>query len=117
MPERRYDGMRAYAQSKLALAMFTFDLSEQLAGTGVTANCLHPATLMDTRMVREGFGAPMSSTAEGARATERLITSPELADVSGRYSDGMRETRANGQAYDLDARARLRELSERLTGA
>src|SRR6266700_7390231 len=51
MLERRYDGVQAYCQSKLALVMFTFDLAEELAGTGVTANCLHPATYMPTKMV------------------------------------------------------------------
>ncbi len=43
MLRRGYEGMRAYAQSKLALIMFTFDLAGQLEGTGVTVNCLPPA--------------------------------------------------------------------------
>jgi NAD(P)-dependent dehydrogenase (short-subunit alcohol dehydrogenase family) len=51
MLTRRYDGVQAYCQSKLALVMMTFDLAEELAGTGVTANCLHPATYMPTKMV------------------------------------------------------------------
>ena len=66
MLERQYDGMRAYAQSKLALIMFTFDLAEELEDSGVTANALHPASLMDTRMVREWFGQPRASVEEGA---------------------------------------------------
>lgn len=52
MLERGYDGTRAYRQSKLALIMFTFDLAAELAGTGVTANCLHPATYMPTKIVK-----------------------------------------------------------------
>jgi NAD(P)-dependent dehydrogenase (short-subunit alcohol dehydrogenase family) len=51
MQEQNYDGVQAYCQSKLALVMFTFDLAEEFAGTGVTANCLHPATYMPTKMV------------------------------------------------------------------
>ena len=51
MLEHNYDRVQAYCQGKLTLVMFTFDLAEELAGTGVTANCLHPATYMPTKMV------------------------------------------------------------------
>ena len=51
MLERGYDSMGAYSQSKLAQIMFTFDLAERLSGTAVTANALHPASLMDTKIV------------------------------------------------------------------
>ena len=116
MSERRYDGMRAYARSKLALVMFTFDLAEELEGTGVTADCLHPATLMGTKMVFEAFGSASSSVQEGADATVYLATSPELEGVTGSYFDGRREARADEQAYEREARDRLRRLSEKLTG-
>ena len=116
MLERRYDGMRAYARSKLALVMFTFDLAEELEGTGVSANCLHPATLMDTKMVFEAFGRASSEVQEGADATVYLAASPELEGVTGKYFDGRREARAEKQAYDPEARDRLRRLSEELTG-
>jgi hypothetical protein len=36
--------------------------------------------------------------------------------VSGRYYNGQRQARAHKQAYDPEARARLRMLSEQLTG-
>jgi NAD(P)-dependent dehydrogenase (short-subunit alcohol dehydrogenase family) len=116
MLERGYDGWRAYAQSKLAQIMFTFSLAERLEGSGVTANALHPASLMDTKMVRESFGYTMSTVEEGAAATERLAISPDLEGVSGLYFDGQREARAKDQAYDRQARERLWTLSERLTG-
>ncbi len=116
MLERGYDGMRAYAQSKLALVMFTFDLAEELEDTGVAANCLHPASLMDTKMVFEWFGRASSSVREGADATVRLAASPELEGITGRYFEGQREARADSQAYDPKARDRLRRLSEELTG-
>ena len=116
MLERGYDGMRAYAQSKLALVMFTFDLAGQLEGTDVTANCLHPATLMGTKMVLEEFGSASSDVQEGADATVYLVADPDLREVTGRYFEGQREARAEEQAYDPEARKRLRTLSEELTG-
>lgn len=117
MLERGYEGMRAYSQSKLAQIMFTFDLAGQLAGSGVTVNALHPASLMDTKMVHESFGYTLSTTAQGAAATERLALAPELEKVTGGYFDQTREARANDQAYDREARVRLRRLSEQLTRA
>jgi NAD(P)-dependent dehydrogenase (short-subunit alcohol dehydrogenase family) len=117
MLERGYDGFRAYAQSKLAQIMFTFELAERLGeASGVTVNALHPATLMDTKMVVESFGSARSSVEEGARATERLIADPALDGITGRYFDGTHESRAHPQAYDAEARRQLWELSERLTG-
>jgi NAD(P)-dependent dehydrogenase (short-subunit alcohol dehydrogenase family) len=116
MLERGYNGMRAYTRSKLALVMFTFDLAEELEGTGVTANCLHPASLMDTKMVFETFGRASSSVREGTDATVRLAAAPELEEVTGKYFEGQREARADEQAYEQEARYRLRRLSEDLTG-
>jgi NAD(P)-dependent dehydrogenase (short-subunit alcohol dehydrogenase family) len=102
--------MRAYCQSKLAQIMFTLDLAEELAGTGVTANALHPATYMPTKMVSN----PISTVEEGEAATARLVCDPELEQTTGVFFDGMREARADRQAYDVVARQRLRELSEAL---
>ena len=116
MLEREYDTMRAYSQSKLAQIMFTFDLAERESNTGVTANALHPASLMDTKMVRESFGYTMSTVEEGAEAVVRLVVSPEVEGVTGAYFDGTSEARANRQAYDPQARERLWTLSEQLCG-
>ena len=116
MPERGYDAMKAYSQSKLAQVMFSFELAERLRDRGVTANALHPASLMDTKMVRGTFGYTMSTVEEGAEAVVRLAASPELEGVTGRYFDGTREGRANRQAYDSEARQKLWELSEELCG-
>jgi NAD(P)-dependent dehydrogenase (short-subunit alcohol dehydrogenase family) len=116
MLERGYDAMRAYSTSKLAQIMFTFELAERLSGTGVSVNALHPASLMDTKMVQDTFGYTMSTVEEGTEAVVRLAVSPELEDVTGRYFDGTREARANRQAYDKEARQTLWELSEELCG-
>jgi NAD(P)-dependent dehydrogenase (short-subunit alcohol dehydrogenase family) len=109
-----YDGIRAYRQSKLAQVMFTLDLAEELRDRQVTVNALHPASLMDTTMVHEaGFG-PLSSVEEGGAATLRLIGDPGLDGVTGRYYHGTEEARALPQAYDAEARRRLRRLSDEL---
>ena len=116
MLEHGYSGTRAYCQSKLAQVMSTFDLAERLRATGVTANALHPATFMPTKMVLAARGSAVSSLEEGVRATVRLAADPALDGVTGRYFEGTREARADEQAYDVAARRRLWELSERLTG-
>jgi NAD(P)-dependent dehydrogenase (short-subunit alcohol dehydrogenase family) len=113
MLTKNYSGMQAYCQSKLAQIMFTFDLAETLADKGVTASALHPATYMPTKIVAH----PISSIADGVHATARLIIAPELEKTTGRYYNGVREARADEQAYDPLARKQLRELSDRLVGA
>jgi NAD(P)-dependent dehydrogenase (short-subunit alcohol dehydrogenase family) len=114
---RDYDDARAYRQSKLAQILDTFTLAAELEGSGISVNCLHPATLMDTKMVHEGggyFPGVKSTTEQGADALERLICSPALEGVTGRYYDGQLEARANEQAYDLEARQRLLAASKAL---
>lgn len=115
MLKNGYDPMRAYSQSKLAMIMDAFTLAEELEGTSVTVNALHPATLMDTKMVRQAFGHSQSSVEEGVRATLRLAISSDVENTTGHYFDGEKEARANRQAYDSSAREQLRRLSEELT--
>ena len=117
MFERGYDGYTAYARSKLAQVLFTLELTEQLAGRDITVNALHPATLMDTKMVLDNLGRPRSSVEEGGEAVVRLVADPDLDGVTARFFDGTRESAAHGQAYDAEARRRLWEESQRLTRA
>jgi len=96
--------------------MHAFDMAEELEGRGVTATALHPATFMDTKMVTETGITPASTVQEGLEATWRLVAGPALEGVTGAYFNGTSEARADAQAYDPDARRRLRELSQRLVG-
>jgi NAD(P)-dependent dehydrogenase (short-subunit alcohol dehydrogenase family) len=94
--------------------MFTFDLAERLRGRSVTVNCLHPGTFMPTKMVDAMGVTPVDSLDTGIRSTLRLITAPELDGVTGVYFDRFEASRADGQAYEDDARSRLWALSEQL---
>jgi NAD(P)-dependent dehydrogenase (short-subunit alcohol dehydrogenase family) len=116
MITRGYNGSRAYAQSKLSQIMFTIDLAEELRGSGVTVNSLHPATYMNTTMVRAGGITPISTVEQGGAAIVRLVTGDDVAGKSGLFFNGMQEAKANPQAYDAAARQRLRTLSLELTG-
>ena len=115
MLTRGYSGTRAYCQSKLAQIMFTIDLGA-LQGTRVTVTCLHPATYMDTSMVRRAGVRPLSTVEEGARAILNLATSPAVEGQTGLYFNGLQEAKAQAQAYDPDARRQLQALSLELTG-
>jgi NAD(P)-dependent dehydrogenase (short-subunit alcohol dehydrogenase family) len=112
--ERDYNGIQAYCQSKLALVMLTLDQAEALRDSGVTANCLHPGTFMPTKMVLEAGVRPVDSLEGGVAATRRLVSAPELADVTGTYFDRTREARALEQAYDREARRRLDDIATKL---
>ena len=112
MFERGYEAYTAYAQSKLAQIMFTFELAERRRD--LVVNALHPATMMDTKMVRSHYGPTRSTVGEGVEASAALV---ERDDVSGRFFDGLREGRADPAAYDREARRRMWDVSAQLTSA
>jgi NAD(P)-dependent dehydrogenase (short-subunit alcohol dehydrogenase family) len=108
---RGYSGFSAYCRSKFALAAHTFSLAEELEGTGVSVNVLHPATYMDTAMVREAGVTPWNTVADGAAGVLALATQ----DVgSGRYFDGTRPARAHEGTYDPEVRKRLAAVTDQL---
>ncbi|MFJ9814912.1 SDR family NAD(P)-dependent oxidoreductase [Streptomyces sp. NPDC101151] len=108
---RGYSGVSAYCRSKFALAAHTFTLAEELAGTGVAVNVLHPATYMDTAMVRDGGITPWHSVADGAPGVLALATRDT---GSGGYYDGTRAARAHEAAYDPEVRKRLEAVTGQL---
>ena len=107
MLERRYDGTRAYAQSKLAQIMSGVELAKRLAATEVTVNSLHPATYMPTKIVLSELGYHVESLEDGMAATLRLVSDPRLAATNGRFFNRTREAKADSQAYDPAARREL----------
>ena len=108
---RGYSGLSAYCRSKFALAAYTFTLAEELAGTGVAVNVLHPATHMDTGMVRESGFTPSKTVADGAPGVLALAT---RETGSGGYFDGTRPARAHEDTYHPQVRKRLAAVTEQL---
>ena len=116
MLERDFEDAKAYRQSKLALIMFTFDLAEQLKNENITVNSLHPGTYLNTNMVRNLNITPLGEPESGAEAVAHLSVSESVSGVTGKYFNVKTESRANSQAYDIQARKQLRDLSLLLTG-
>lgn len=125
MATRRYSPWKAYATSKLANVVFTRELARRLAGTGVTANSLHPGFVATnfghdrsriiTWLLR--LARPMMiGEAEGAATTLYLATSPQVAGVTGRYFANSREDTPIRAALDDAAARKLWAESERLLG-
>jgi len=126
MGARGYDGWRAYIQSKLANIVFTYELARRLAGTGVTANCLHPGVIASNfgntgpALIRLGvrIARPfMKSSARGAETSIYLASAPDVQGVSGKYFVNRREARSSAESYDPAVAARLWKVSEELTAA
>jgi NAD(P)-dependent dehydrogenase (short-subunit alcohol dehydrogenase family) len=109
-----YTGINAYRRAKLALVAWTFDLAERERDAGPLVNCIHPATFMDTGMVRESGATPMSTVDQGGAAVLRLLTD---VDTTGDFYEGTRLAQAHPDAYDPLLRADLRTLTaQQLTG-
>jgi NAD(P)-dependent dehydrogenase (short-subunit alcohol dehydrogenase family) len=113
MLERGYSPWGAYGQSKLAQVMFTIDLAQELADEGIVVQALHPATYMDTTMVRTNGIDPTSTVDEGADAVLHVLST---SAPSGSYFVGQRVRAPHRQAAHGEARRQLRELSRKLTG-
>lgn len=118
-----YDARAAYAQSKLANVLHTFALARRLAGSGITANCLHPGIVATNllprwlRPVKRLITPDMFDAERGARTTLHLALSPQVSTVNGCYFDEhQRVQRASAAANDIDSQELLWTLSRRWTG-
>jgi NAD(P)-dependent dehydrogenase (short-subunit alcohol dehydrogenase family) len=124
--ERGYQPLVAYDQSKLANVLFTYELARRLAGTQVTANCLHPGVIA-TNLLADYMGKSRllggklnaltyPGPKKGAETSIRLASDPELEGVSGKYfkPEGLAES--SRSSHDPELARRLWEVSERLTG-
>jgi NAD(P)-dependent dehydrogenase (short-subunit alcohol dehydrogenase family) len=121
--ERGYRALTAYGRSKLANILFTRELARRLAGTGVTANCLHPGFVATGLGQRDAgfFGAMMrvamvlaGKPERGAKTIVHLAASPDVASATGGYYIDCREAQPSRAAQDDAAARRLWEESVRL---
>lgn len=109
-----YGGAEAYFRSKFALAAFTVDLgrSPEAKDAGVTVNCLHPATFMDTKQVTEAGYSPWVPVSAGVGPVLELATGEAGGRYSGEYFDGRRRASAHQAVYDSEIRDRLRKVTD-----
>lgn len=114
--EAGYDGVSAYRRAKLALAAATFDQAEEFAGTGVTVNCVHPASFMPTTMVAISGVRPLSTVREGGDAVVPLVTDPAYTHLTGQFFNGRHLATAHPLAYNRGFRTQLSEVVWDLRG-
>ena len=124
--ERDYSGQRAYNQSKLANVMFTYELARRLAGSGVTANALHPGVVRTNfgredskgwmRLVLPVIRPFMKDPDKGASTSVYLASSAEVEGVTGRYFANSKPRTSSQASQDTAAAARLWDVSAELVG-
>jgi NAD(P)-dependent dehydrogenase (short-subunit alcohol dehydrogenase family) len=122
---RFYNGVLAYARSKLCNVLFTRELARRWAGSGVTVNCFHPG-FTRTRFGNQSgmFWAPLVFVAKafaippswGAKTLVHLAGAPEVADITGGYFERCRLTQPSRAARDDAAAQRLWDESARIAG-
>jgi NAD(P)-dependent dehydrogenase (short-subunit alcohol dehydrogenase family) len=122
---KSFRATRAYGRSKLCNILFTRELARRLQGTGVTANCLHPG-FVATRFADESGGLISRfawlakffaiSPVEGAQTIIYLASSPEVADVTGKYFYKCRPMTPSAPALDDRTALALWQRSAALAG-
>ena len=120
-----YSGMRVYGESKLANILFTYALNKRLKGSNVTTNALHPGFVATNFAKNNGFMARIAmgilgpiagkSPQKGAETSIYLASSPEVANISGKYFVDKKAVSSSPQSYDETSMERLWEASEELT--
>ncbi len=123
--KQKYRWIAAYAQSKLANVVFTYELARRLAGTGVTATCMHPGTVATgiwnrnknvlnafLRLFKPVYMNPKKS----AEAVVRLAVAPDVEGVTGKYFDRMNEASSSADSHDEEIAARLWQVSDERVG-
>ena len=85
--QTRLDDKDAYAQSKLALTMWSMALADTVASNDINVIAVNPGSLLNTKMANEAYGQHWSSADKGANILTALAISDEFADGTGKYFD------------------------------
>ncbi len=113
--EKFFDGYTAYSYSKLCNILFTYRLAENLMGSSITTNCLHPGVI-STKLLHAGWGSGGSRLHEGSTTSVYLATSLDVETISGKYFSYSRQTESSAISHDRDVQKRLWDLSGEFTG-
>jgi len=105
---RYFDGYKAYADSKLMLIYFTYCLADELIGSGVTVNALHPGVIT-TKMLTRGFNLRGEDVVKGAETPVYLALSPEVKNITGKYFDKKLQIPSSRLSYELLIRENVME--------
>lgn len=128
--KQKYSGFGAYAQSKLANILFTYELARRLAGSGVTVNTLHPGFIASNFAMDNFVGwrrtfswlyrgiqrVAARSPDQGAETSIYLATDPAVATISGEYFVNKRIGKSTAASHDEQAAQRLWTVSEQMVG-
>jgi len=109
---RLSDDFDAYAQSKLALIMWSRTMAHSFRGDGPMIVAINPGSLLATKMVKEGFGMPGKDIAIGVGILTRAALSEEFEKASGQYFDN-----DSGQFSSPHSDALNLQKCEEITGA
>lgn len=114
--KRAFSDGDAYAQSKLALTMWSFEMAKELGANGPMIVAVNPASFLGSKMVKEAYGRAGQDLRIGADILTRAALSDEFVDASGRYYDNDRKSFAQPHPDALDSvkNKRLIETIERL---
>ena len=120
-----YTAMKSYCQSKLANILFTVMLSEQLKGTNITVNCMHPG------VVNTGFGKELKGMTKfffstlssllrkpekGAETSIWLASSSDVEGITGKYFQDKKELKMQKHYTDMATAKKLWDISAEMTG-
>ncbi len=120
--KKNFNGMMAYAHSKLANVMFTYELARQLEASSITANVLHPGGVATpiglkakSRFYRWFWNAYIKTLAitpeQGAATSVHLASSEEVAGITGKYWEKCKQVNSSKVSYDQDLQNKLWQLS------